>query len=90
VASADHARRWGLDPSRITPEGDNNNHLQERANDFLCVCRQLTNVLDPVYDVNGAHIADDPIKSKPRKLPRKKNCPFYPLVTEDIEVRRLH
>ena len=48
---------------------------------------QLTDPLDPVYDVNGLHIADDPIHSKPKKLSKRKNAPFFPLVTEDIEVR---
>ena len=49
-------------------------------------CLQCTDPLQPVYDVNGARIADDPIKSRPRKLPKKKNCPYYSLVTQDIEV----
>lgn len=47
--------------------------------------RRTTNPLIPSYRVNGMDIADDPIKTKPRGLPKAKTSPFYPLITLDIE-----
>lgn len=47
--------------------------------------RRATNPLTPSYRVNGMDIADDPIKSRPRTLPKARDTPFYPLTTADIE-----
>jgi len=47
------------------------------------------NPLAPKYKVNGMAIEDDPIKTKPRKLPRQKNGPYLPLETRDIEGTRV-
>lgn len=47
--------------------------------------RRLTNPLTPSYRVNGMDIADDPIKCKPRSLPKARDGPFNPLTTKDIE-----
>lgn len=47
--------------------------------------RRLTNPLTPSYRVNGMDIADDPIKCRPRSLPKARDGPFNPLTTEDIE-----
>lgn len=47
--------------------------------------RRATNPLAPSYRVNGMDVADDPVKSKPRALPKARDSPFYPLTTLDIE-----
>lgn len=47
--------------------------------------RRATNPLTPSYRVNGMDVADDPIKSRPRALPKARDTPFYPLTTTDIE-----
>eukprot|EP00752_Nemacystus_decipiens_P013439 g11902.t1 len=47
--------------------------------------RRLTNPLTPSYRVNGMDVADDPVKTRPRALPKAKDGPFYPLTTADIE-----
>lgn len=47
--------------------------------------RRETNPLTPSYRVNGMDIADDPVKSKPKTLPKARDSPFYPLTTADIE-----
>ncbi|CAN0538950.1 unnamed protein product, partial [Ectocarpus sp. 8 AP-2014] len=47
--------------------------------------RRATNPLTPTYRVNGMDVADDPVKSRPRALPKAKDGPFYPLTTADIE-----
>lgn len=47
--------------------------------------QRTTNPLAPSYRVNGMEIADDPIKSRPRSLPKARDGPFNPLTTEDIE-----
>ncbi|CAM9664957.1 unnamed protein product [Ectocarpus sp. 12 AP-2014] len=47
--------------------------------------RRATNPLTPSYRVNGMDVADDPVKSRPRALPKAKDGPFYPLTTADIE-----
>lgn len=47
--------------------------------------RRATNPLEPSYRVNGMDVADDPVKSKPKALPKARDSPFYPLVTLDIE-----
>jgi hypothetical protein len=44
-----------------------------------------TNPLQPSYRVNGMLIEDDPIKSKPRSLPKRRDGPFFPLENRDIE-----
>lgn len=47
--------------------------------------QRTTNPLTPSYRVNGMDIADDPVKSRPRGLPKAREGPFYPLTTQDIE-----
>ncbi|CAM9740433.1 unnamed protein product, partial [Choristocarpus tenellus] len=47
--------------------------------------RRITNPLEPAYRVNGMDVADDPAKSRPRALPKAKDCPYYTLTTADIE-----
>lgn len=47
--------------------------------------RRATNPLTPAYRVNGMDIADDPVRSRPRALPKARDSPFYPLTTADIE-----
>ncbi|CAM9911517.1 unnamed protein product [Discosporangium mesarthrocarpum] len=47
--------------------------------------RRNTNPLEPTYRVNGMDVADDPVKSRPRALPKARDSPFYPLTTADIE-----
>lgn len=47
--------------------------------------RRTTNPLTPSYRVNGMDIADDPVASRPRSLPKARDGPFYPLTTVDIE-----
>ena len=47
--------------------------------------RRSTNPLTPSYHVNGMDIADDPVKSKPRSLPKTRDGPYYSLTTKDIE-----
>lgn len=47
--------------------------------------RRETNPLAPSYRVNGMDVVDDPIKSKPRTLPKARDSPFYSLTTADIE-----
>eukprot|EP00903_Cladosiphon_okamuranus_P013663 g12724.t1 len=47
--------------------------------------RRVTNPLTPSYRVNGMDVADDPVKTRPRGLPKAKDGPFYPLTTADIE-----
>ncbi|CAM9918927.1 unnamed protein product, partial [Phaeothamnion confervicola] len=44
-----------------------------------------TDTMAPSYTVYGMHIADDPERSRPRRLPRARDSPFYPLTTADIE-----
>jgi len=47
--------------------------------------QRVQDPLDPVYVINGAVVKDDPQGSKPKKLPKKKNTPFYSLISNDIE-----
>ena len=47
--------------------------------------QRVQDPLDPVYVINGAVVKDDPQGSKPKKLPKKKNTPFYSLIADDIE-----
>lgn len=47
--------------------------------------QRVQDPLDPVYVVNGSVIKDDPQGCKPKKLPKKKNTPFYSLIADDIE-----
>lgn len=47
--------------------------------------RRMTNPLTPSYRVNGMDIADNPVTSRPRSLPKARDGPFYPLTTVDIE-----
>ncbi|CAM9738587.1 unnamed protein product [Chrysoparadoxa australica] len=44
-----------------------------------------TNPLQPSYTVNGMVVEDDPVKSRPRALPRQKAEPYRTLTTSDIE-----